>query len=233
MLLLLSIADVDRHAAAPKAVLQNCGVVQRPAAAPKAVLQLRGGFNPVTALPRAYGNALATSPMTTNIVTAVGLAVAADAAAQKLTASDADWDWSRTWWMIPWGAVVSGYVMVKWFTFLGGLFPAAATSGIELVKKVFVNQMVLSPGINAGFFAFVILTQAPPIARMSGDNWSELKAKLKKDLWPTFMQGNLYWSCVQTLNFKVLPASLTVASTNFFFLIWTAYLCIVGNQKAE
>ena len=44
----------------------------------------------------------------------------------------------------------------------------------------------------------------------------------------TFMQGNLYWSCVQTLN-KVLPASLTV-STNVAFLIWTAYLCIVANR---
>ena len=98
------------------------------------------------------------------------------------------------------------------------------------MKKVFVNQMVLSPGINAGFFAFVILTQVPPVARMSGANWSELKAKLKKDLWPTFMQGNLYWSCVQTLNFKVLPASLTVLSTNVAFLIWTAYLCIVANR---
>ena len=198
-------------------------------AVPKAVLALRGGFNPITALPRAYGSALASSPMATNIVTAAGLAVAADAVAQKLTAGE-DWDWARTFWMVPWGALVSGYAMVKWFTFLGGLFPDAATSAIELVKKVFVNQMVLSPGINAGFFAFVILTQVPPVARMSGANWSELKAKLKKDLWPTFMQGNLYWSCVQTLNFKVLPASLTVLSTNVAFLIWTAYLCIVANR---
>ena len=85
-----------------------------------------------------------------------------------------------------------------------------------------VSNISCASVIGVGFFA-----------RMSGANWSELKAKLKKDLWPTFMQGNLYWSCVQTLNFKVLPASLTVASTNFFFLIWTAYLCIVGNQKAE
>ena len=199
-------------------------------AVPKTVLALRGGFNPVTALPRAYGAALASSPMATNIVTAAGLAVAADAVAQKLTGDGADWDFARTFWMVPWGALVSGYAMVKWFTFLGGLFPDAATSAIELVKKVFVNQMVLSPGINAGFFAFVILTQVPPIARMSGANWSELKAKLKKDLWPTFMQGNLYWSCVQTLNFKVLPASLTVLSTNVAFLIWTAYLCIVANR---
>ena len=45
---------------------------------PKTVLALRGGFNPVTALPRAYGSALATSPLATNIVTAAGLAVAAD-----------------------------------------------------------------------------------------------------------------------------------------------------------
>ena len=103
--------------------------VARPAV-PKTVLALRGGFNPITALPRAYGSALATSPMATNIVTAAGLAVAADAVAQKLTGDGADWDWARTFWMVPWGAIVSGYAMVKWFTFLGGLFPDAATSAI-------------------------------------------------------------------------------------------------------
>ena len=77
-------------------------------AVPKAVLALRGGFNPVTALPRAYGSALASSPMATNIVTAAGLAVAADAVAQKLTGDGADWDFARTFWMVPWGALVSG-----------------------------------------------------------------------------------------------------------------------------
>ena len=49
------------------------------------------------------------------------------------------------------GALVSGYAMVKWFTFLGGLFPDAATSAIELVKKVFVNQMVLYPASTPDF----------------------------------------------------------------------------------
>ena len=45
------------------------------------------------------------------------------------------------------------------------------------------------------------------------------------------MNSNIFWSCVQTLNFRVLPDRLTVLSTNFFFVIWTTYLSIVGNRK--
>ena len=47
-------------------------------------------------------------------------------------------------------------------------------------KKKLNGALAATSLINAGFFAFVILTQVPPIARMSGANWSELKAKTLK-----------------------------------------------------
>ena len=97
-------------------------------------------------------------------------------------------------------------------------------------KKITVNQLVLSPLSNGGFFAFVIFTRMRPIAWMTGAKWAALKAKLAQDLFPTFMRGNVYWSCVQAFNFKVLPASAVVVSTNFFVLIWTAYICVVASK---
>ena len=123
--------------------------------------------------------------------------------------------------------------MSLWFGFLGSLFPGARTSLSQLGLKVLVNQLVLSPGLNAGFFAFVVLTRSPPVARMSAEKWASLADKLRSDLWPTFMRGNVYWSAVQLVNFKLLPASLTVLSTNVAFLFWTFYLCLVGNRDAK
>ena len=196
-------------------------------AVPKTVLALRGGFNPITALPRAYGSALASSPMATNIVTAAGLAVAADAVAQKLTGDGADWDFARTFWMVPWGALVSGYAMVKWFTFLGGLFPDAATSAIELVKKVFVNQMVLSPASTPDSSPSSSHPSAADRAHV-GRELSELKAKLKKDLWPTFMKTALVVR--PDIELQGAAGEPHVLSTNVAFLIWTAHLCIVANR---
>ena len=185
------------------------------------LLALRGGvFNPL----QAYGNALATAPLATNVATATALSVLADTIAQKVTMTDGDdgqWDYSRSRWQLVWGSVVSGLLMSKWFAFLGRLFPDARTSMLELVKKLFVNQLFLSPGLNAGFFAFVVLTRTVPVGWMTPEKWSTLKTKISSDLLTVCLRSNMYWSVVQTLNFRVLPPSATVLSTNLFFVIWT------------
>ena len=199
---------------------------------PHIALTLRGGFDPL----HAYANALTTSPLVTNVVTASALSVLADGIAQKISSSsdrEAMWDYARSRWQAVWGAFVSGFAMYHWFGFLGRLFPDARTNVLELAKKLFVNQLFLSPGLNAGFFAFVVLTRNQPSGWMNSEKWGLLKAKLSKDLLAVCMRSNVFWICVQTLNFAILPESLTVMSTNFFFVIWTVYLCLVSNRAAE
>ena len=93
-------------------------------------------------------------------------------------------------------------------------------------------QLFLSPGLNGGFFAFVIATRTPPVGRMTREKWQALRSKLARDLLPTCARSTIFWVCVQTLNFVVLPPSLTVISTNAFLLIWTVYLCLVGGRVA-
>jgi len=193
------------------------------------ILALRGGFNPFSA----YGHALATAPLKTNVLTATTLSVLADGIAQTISIySDGQpaWNYARSRWQVVWGALVSGFAMYYWFGFLGRLFPAARTSALELAKKLFVNQLFLSPGLNGGFFFFITLTRIPPVGWMNGEKWAALKSKFASDLLTVCMRSNAFWICVQTLNFSVFPASVTVLSTNLFFVIWTVYLCIVGNR---
>ena len=207
----------------------SASALQGQASALKPLLRLRGGLlNPV----QLYTAALVSAPVATNVATASALSVVADGLAQTLTSQGSQaWDVSRTAWIAGWGAVVSGYVMSGWFALLSSLYPNARTSLWAFLRKLGTNQLVLSPGLNAGFFAFVVFTRSAPVAWMTATKWAELDEKLRADLLPTCMRSNVYWSCVQTLNFRVLPDSLTVLSTNVFFLFWTVYLCVVGNRK--
>ena len=102
------------------------------------------------------------------MLSAAGLSVLADGMAQAVERRGS-WDVSRAAWISAWGASVSGLMLFFWFRLLARLFPLAASSTAQLVGKVALNQAVMSPGLNAGFFTFVVLTRdkAPPPAALT------------------------------------------------------------------
>ena len=226
LLLLVAIPVVRAHVLLPG----------RSSVAP--VFNLRGGglaMRVTTSLPQAYMHALASAPYATKFASAAVIAATADALAQSLTtsASKPTWDWARTRWMLVWGAVFSGLANSLWFDLLSRCFPNARTRTAELAMKVAVNQLVMAPALNVAFFTFVIWTRMTPVARMNRDKWAAFRTKCSADLLPTTQRGTVFWTCAQTLNFKVLPARFTVLSTNIFALIWTIYLSVVGNRKLQ
>ena len=197
--------------------------------------RLRGGFG--GALLESYTNLLAKAPLRTNMVTAACLAMTSDCVAQKLCADDgkaeacAPYDYPRTAWIALWGSVVSGAMLQQWFVLLRYLFPLYKTSNWQLAGKVFVNQLVMSPGLNAGFFAFVILTRDPPVLRFNADKRREYGRKIRADLPATCLRSCVYWSIVQTFNFRLLPPKYTVIATSAAYLVWTVYLSLIANIR--
>ena len=200
-----------------------------------AATTLRGGFG--GALLESYTNLLAKAPLRTNMVTAACLAMTSDCVAQKLCADDGKaeactpYDYPRTAWIALWGSVVSGAMLQQWFVLLRYLFPLYKTSNWQLAGKVFVNQLVMSPGLNAGFFAFVILTRDPPILRFNAEKRREYGRKIRADLPATCLRSCVYWSIVQTFNFRLLPPKYTVIATSAAYLVWTVYLSLIANIR--
>ena len=192
---------------------------------------MSAGLIPLAPLISRYSAALATAPLLTNSVTAAGLSLVSDGVAQKLEGGD--YNIERAAWQFVWGGAIAGAMLYYWFALLQYLFPRARESVLALIGKVFVNQVVMSPGLNGGFFAFVIFTRTPPKLRMPLAKREAVKAKWRQDLLPTVIRSCLFWSCAQTINFGVLPPRLVTFSTNIFFLIWTTYLCVVGNRKVK
>ena len=185
------------------------GLAPSPGSLP--LLQLRGGFGVglATSAFESYTRLLTTAPLATNCVSASCLGMLSDGIAQSLTPCESDelcvseaavrpWDFERTAWMAVWGAAVSGGVIFFWLQLLSRLFPDARTSAAQLVSKVFVNQLVMSPGLNGGYFAFVIWTRTVPRMRMNASKWSQLADKYRRDLLPTIVRSCLFWSVVQS-----------------------------------
>ena len=178
---------------------------------PQRVLVLRGGFSPLQLPLQAaaqYNKVLSTAPLTTNIVTAAALATLSDGIAQTMErrSHGGSWDVERSAWMIVWGGAVSGCFIFFWLRWLGFLFPLARTSLRQLISKVGFNQLFMSPGLNSAFFAFVILTRTPPKLRMPAEKRAMLLAKYRSDLLTTCLRSCYFWSVVQMVNFRFLPA---------------------------
>ena len=138
-----------------------------------AVQKPRGGFG--GGLFESYTNLLAEACSARTWLQPLCLAMTSDAVAQRLcvdTEAQLDecavYDYPRTAWIALWGSVVSGAMLQQWFVLLRWLFPLYKTSNWQLAGKVFVNQLVMSPGlggvainldrrIDRRFFAFVII----------------------------------------------------------------------------
>ena len=113
-------------------------------------------LRPVVSL---YCTALAKNPIATNCATAAALSVASDAIAQSVerrgsTDPTQKHDTFRSLWMALWGFIMSGLMIHYWFIFLNGLFPVEGLTLVGALKKVMVNQLVMSPGLNGLFFTF-------------------------------------------------------------------------------
>jgi len=132
--------------------------------------------------------------------------------------------------MALWGWLISGLLIHYWFVFLNGLFPAKGLTLVGALKKVGVNQVVMSPGLNSLFFAFTTYTRGDVDG---GQKLAFLKRKLAADLVPTIKRSCAYWGTIQLVNFLLIPPRFGVLYTNVGFLLWTTYISLVGYKKIE
>ena len=57
-----------------------------------------------------------------------------------------------------------------------------------------------------------------------------LRDKYRADLLSTIARSCVFWSVVQATNFRFLPQQYGVVWTNGAFVIWTTFLCLIGNR---
>jgi hypothetical protein len=183
-----------------------------------------------------YCKSLSSAPILTNCLTASVLSVASDSIAQSVERSRRSsiapqkHDISRSFWMFAWGFTISGLLIHYWFVFLNSLFPVSGLTLNGAMKKVAVNQLVMSPLLNSLFFTFTTYTRKDVGATRRS---TYLRQKFAQDLLPTIRRSCAYWGTIQFVNFLFVPPQFTILYTNIGFLMWTIYISLIGFSQVK
>lgn len=190
-----------------------------------------------------YVNLLAIHPLKINMATASALTMTSDAIAQSIERRKARrsqglafveprHDFHRSLSMGVYGATVLGAFVSEWFKVLSRFCPVTPGDWVSIVRKVGVNQVVISPFLNALFFAWVTFTRNPLSTTLS-TKLSMLSQKLQKDLLPTYIRSCAFWVIFNLMNFGLVEAKWQVVVANVGFLAWTVYLSHVGYRAVK
>ena len=196
-----------------------------------------------------YSGCLIARPLLTNVLTASSLCVLSDSVSQSIerrgaatSARDAvkhglpvaqvmRHSWYRSFCMSVYGASVYGWLVTYWFKILNRLVPQENITFALIVKKVFINQLFMSPTLNGMFFTYVTMTR--DVTSTLEQKIAQVKQKLDRDLIPTIKRSCVYWSIVQFINFSYMATKWQFLYTNSAFVVWTTYIAFIGFKKMD
>nr|PNR38856.1 hypothetical protein PHYPA_019134 [Physcomitrium patens] len=150
----------------------------------------------------------------TKSITAANILAFADITAQYLAnetlkegETKQDWDKIRTLRMLGIGAFFTAPILHIWFNLMLWRFPK--TDVASSMKKVLAGQLIASPVVNSSFFAVNSFLQ--------GESGEQAIEKIKRDLWPTWKSGAMYWPILDFVTFRYIPIHLQVTPCLHFF----------------
>lgn len=146
-------------------------------------------------------------------------------------------NWYRSLCMSVYGAGIYGVLIIYWFRWLNHVVPQEGITPLLAVKKVVINQAVMSPLLNSLFFAWVSYTRDLSRSWNLTERTEQLKRKLAQDLLPTIKKSWGYWGVAQFVNFwwisRLWGKEYQLLYVNLSFVLWTTYLAYVGYRKVK
>ncbi|XP_072978498.1 uncharacterized protein [Typha angustifolia] len=161
-------------------------------------------------------------PVLTKSLTAGAIFTAADVSSQIISwESDYSLDWMRTMRMASYGVLISGPSLHLWFNFVSKVLPKRDV--YTTFKKMAIGQTIYGPIMTTIFFSFNAVLQ--------GETTSEIIARLKRDLIPTFKSGLVYWPMCDFITFRFIPVRLQPLVSNSFSFLWTIYITYMASLE--
>ncbi|XP_062175812.1 uncharacterized protein LOC133880871 [Alnus glutinosa] len=172
-----------------------------------------------------YLGMVKTWPVLTKSVTSGLIYTAADLSSQTIALSSSEsYDFVRALRMAGYGMLILGPSLHFWFNFVSKLFPKRDL--FSTLKKMVMGQTIYGPAMTVVFFS--------TNAFLQGENTTEIVARLKRDLLPTFINGIMYWPICDFITFRFTPVHLQPLVSNSFSYLWTVYMTYMANlEKAS
>lgn len=115
------------------------------------------------------------------------------------------------------GCCLAGPILHGWYRWLDTLY--SGTSGRIVVKKLLMDQFILTPPLLVVFFTSMSLMEA------ESDIFRECKMKFLY----TFQTSCGYWLPVQFVNFLLIPPSLRVTYVSIAAFCWVNIMCYLKS----
>ncbi|XP_050209107.1 uncharacterized protein LOC126659821 [Mercurialis annua] len=161
-------------------------------------------------------------PILTKSVTCSIIYVAADFSSQTIARPVSEpYDLVRLLRMAGYGMIILGPSLHFWFNFVSRRFPKRDL--ITTFKKIIMGQTLYGPAMTALFFSLN--------ARLQGENSSEVVSRLKRDLFPTLINGVMYWPLCDFITFRFIPVHLQPLASNSFSYLWTIYMTSMASRE--
>ncbi|KAI8037738.1 mpv17-like protein isoform X1 [Drosophila gunungcola] len=117
------------------------------------------------------------------------------------------------------GTAVYAPTLYFWYKWLDRVLPG--TTKIVIVKKLVLDQFVLTPYLLTVFYAGMSIMEG------SEDTFLELREKFV----PTFVRSCIFWLPAQALNFSLVAPRFRVIYMGVCGLIWVNILCWTKRQS--
>ncbi|KAG6434723.1 hypothetical protein SASPL_106364 [Salvia splendens] len=157
------------------------------------------------------------------------------------------WDPIRTLRIAGFGLFMLGPSQHYWFNFVARVLPNRDM--ISTLKKLAMGQIAYSPVINGIFFSYNAAAQVEEqntdanagilvlenlymtVFPCLGENGNEIAARLKRDLFPTLLNGLMYWPMCDFLTYRVVPVHLQPLMNSSCAFLWSIYLTYMASLE--
>mmetsp|Transcript_14066 Transcript_14066/g.17437 ORF Transcript_14066/g.17437 Transcript_14066/m.17437 type:complete len:252 (+) Transcript_14066:249-1004(+) len=137
--------------------------------------------------------------------------------------------YERTATMFTIGTFITGPLSHTWNIFLETKLPG--NSVIKIVQKTLLNSVyAFNLSLPVMFTAVTLLSRSPSGER---GTFQDAKAKIAKDLVPTFIAGCFYWPAFNFLVFRFVAANNRAVASSLIGTVWNVYLAYVANKTIE
>ncbi|KYN27261.1 PREDICTED: N-acetyltransferase 9-like protein [Trachymyrmex cornetzi] len=131
--------------------------------------------------------------------------------------NSATYNWPQLKRYAIFGCLLAGPILHGWYKWLDTFYSGKSTKIV--LKKLFVDQFILTPPLIILFFISMSLMEAK----------SDLLQECKIKFVHTFQTSCGYWLPVQFVNFLLIPPSFRVTYVSIAAFCWVNILCYLKN----
>jgi protein Mpv17 len=119
------------------------------------------------------------------------------------------------------GFIISPYIHFQFCIALPYLFPTG--TNYRVLKMIAYDQTIATTIFHIGYFIWLDLS--------AGKSFKQMSECLSRKVYTAVTSSWGYWPFIQFFNFSYTPIQFRVQVSNFFGILWSAYISYVQNVK--